>query len=110
MKPLYHPTVDQITLPGVFDALSDPIRLDIVLRLDAEGEARCSSLGEYGSKTNLSYHFARLREAGVTQTRIEGPSRIISIRRDDLEKKFPGLLDTVIASARPAKKKRGKAA
>lgn len=111
VRPLYHPTTEQITLPGVLDALSDPVRLDIVLRLDEEGEKHCSTLGEFGSKTNLSYHFARLREAGVTQTRIDGPFRIISLRRADLEAKFPGLLETVIASARPPKKKtRGKAA
>ncbi len=111
MKPLYHPTIEQISLPGVLDALSDPIRLEIVLRLDDTGEATCSAMGEYGSKTNLSYHFARLREAGVTQTRIEGSSRVIALRRKDLEAKFPGLLDTVIASARaPKRKARGKAA
>jgi DNA-binding transcriptional ArsR family regulator len=101
-KPLYHPTFEQIQLAGVLDALSDPVRLDIVLRLDAEGEAQCSALGDYGSKTNLSYHFARLREAGVTQTRAEGPFRIISIRRDDLEAKFPGLIDSILNSARGA--------
>jgi len=99
-KPLYHPTFEQIQLPGVLDALSDPMRLEIVMRLDAEGEKRCSALGEYGSKTNLSYHLARLREAGVTATRAEGAFRIISLRRKDLEAKFPGLLDTVLRSAR----------
>ena len=98
-KPLYHPTTEQIHLPGVLDALSDPVRLDIVLRLDTQGEAACSALGDYGSKTNISYHLARLREAGVTRTRAEGPFRLISLRRDDLEAKFPGLLDTILASA-----------
>ncbi|HEY1719626.1 MAG TPA: helix-turn-helix transcriptional regulator [Magnetospirillaceae bacterium] len=105
VKPLYQPNTDQITLPGVLDALSDPVRLDIVLQLDADGEARCSAMGEHGSKTNLSYHFARLREAGVTKTRIEGASRLIALRREDLEAKFPGLLDTVIANAKGAKSK-----
>lgn len=100
VKPLYHPTLEQIQLPGVLDALSDPIRLEIVLRLDAEGEAPCSALGDHGSKTNLSYHLARLREAGVTQTRAEGPFRFISLRRADLDARFPALLETVLNSAR----------
>lgn len=104
-KPIYHPTADQIQLSGVLDALSDPIRLEIVLRLDEVGEDRCSAFGDYGSKTNLSYHFARLREAGVTRTRVDGAQRLISVRRDDLDRRFPGLLDAVLASARPAKRK-----
>ncbi len=101
-KPLYHPTLEQISLPGVLDALSDPVRLDIVLKLDGGGEAACSALGDFGSKTNLSYHLARLREAGVTRTRAEGSFRIISVRRGDLDARFPGLLDTILASARSA--------
>lgn len=105
VKPIYHPTADQIQLPGILDALSDPIRLEIVLRLDEAGEDRCSAFGDYGSKTNLSYHLARLREAGVTRTRVDGAQRMISVRRDDLEARFPGLLDAILTSARPAKRK-----
>ena len=50
-------------------------------------------------KTNLSYHFARLREAGITRVRIDGPYRKISLRIEDLEARFPGLLETILAAA-----------
>jgi hypothetical protein len=41
-----------------------------------------------------------LREAGVTRTEISGTSRLISLRRDDLDQRFPGLLDSILASAK----------
>ncbi|QPC88366.1 helix-turn-helix domain-containing protein [Mesorhizobium sp. NBSH29] len=96
-----HPDLEEIDLPAVLAALSDPTRLSIVRHLseDGEAEAMCGTFGHYGSKSNLSYHFAKLREAGVTRTRIEGPARFISLRRDDLETRFPGLLGAVIKAA-----------
>ena len=97
---LYHPDRDQISLPAVLDALSDPTRLAIVLYLDTAGESVCRNLAPWASKTALSYHFARLREAGVTRARLEGTFRHTSLRRDDLEARFPGLLDKLIAAAR----------
>jgi DNA-binding transcriptional ArsR family regulator len=47
-----------------------------------------------------SYHLRLLREAGITRTRAEGTERHISLRRDDLDERFPGLLDAVIGSSR----------
>ena len=52
-----------------------------------------------GSKTNLSYHLAKLREAGITRTEVVGTSRLITLRRADLDSRFPGLLDSIIAGA-----------
>lgn len=98
-KELHHPDRDQIDLSAVLEALSEPIRRDIVLRLLTEGEAPCQIFDNYAPKTNLSYHFARLREAGVTKTRIAGPYRIISVRTEDLAARFPGLLEAVVAAA-----------
>ncbi|HEX9214590.1 MAG TPA: transcriptional regulator, partial [Bradyrhizobium sp.] len=46
-----------------------------------------------------AYHFAKLRECGLMQTRIVGTSRLMRLRREDLEARFPGLLDAVINSA-----------
>jgi DNA-binding transcriptional ArsR family regulator len=99
-KALHHPERDQIELASVLDALSDPIRLQVVKRLAAEGQCACSTFLDYGQKTNLTYHLARLREAGVTRARAEGAFRIISLRTDDLEARFPGLLTAILASVK----------
>jgi hypothetical protein len=40
-----------------------------------------------------------LREAGVTRTRPEGTLRFISLRREDLEQRFPGLIDVLTRRA-----------
>lgn len=98
---LPHPTADQITLPNVLAVLGDQTRLAIVAYLARhEGTPmNCGQFLDFGSKTNLSYHLAKLREAGVTQTEIVGTSRLITLRRVDLDRRFPGLLDSVIAGA-----------
>ncbi len=99
-RELHHPDRDQIDLSAVLEALSEPIRREIVLRLLEHGEAPCQVFDNYAPKTNLSYHYARLREAGVTRTRIAGPYRMISVRTEDLAARFPGLLEAVVAAAR----------
>lgn len=98
---LPHPTVEQIELANVLAVLGDRTRLAIVGYL-ARNEGvplNCSQFLDLGSKTSLSYHLAKLREAGVTRVRISGTSRLISLRRDDLDARFPGLLDSIVASA-----------
>ena len=108
MRYLPHPAREQIELAAVLEALSDPTRLGIVIDLavhKAEWEARCGEFGHLASKTNLTYHFAKLRAAGVTHARVEGTSRFISLRREDLDARFPGLLDTVINAARASREK-----
>jgi DNA-binding transcriptional ArsR family regulator len=98
-----HPTREQIELPMVLDCLSDPIRLAIVYQLARQergsSELRCGDFSGLGAKSNLAYHFAKLRECGVMQTRVVGTSRFMRLRRDDLDARFPGLLDAVISSA-----------
>lgn len=98
---LPHPAVDQIALPSVLAVLGDQTRLAIVAWLARhEGTPmNCGQFLDFGSKTNLSYHLAKLREAGVTRTEVVGTSRLITLRRDDLDRRFPGLLDSVIAAA-----------
>ncbi|HEY4373141.1 MAG TPA: helix-turn-helix domain-containing protein [Burkholderiales bacterium] len=102
-RDVFHPATGQISLPAVYNALSDPVRLQIVARLSELGELgelTCSAFLDYGSKTVISYHLARMREAGVTRTRIEGKQHYVSLRAGDLETRFPGLLPVVIASVR----------
>ena len=99
----FHPTRDQIELPMVLDCLGDPTRLAIVHHLakldQAATEMRCGDFIAFGGKSNLAYHFARLREAGLIQTRIAGTTRYIKLRRTDLDARFPGLIDAVIKAA-----------
>lgn len=99
---LPHPDIDQITLPNVLAALGDETRLAIIgclARCDGSRGMVCGQLGNLTSKTNLTYHVAKLREAGVVNVRPEGTKRRVTLRRDDLEQRFPGFLDSVIASA-----------
>jgi DNA-binding transcriptional ArsR family regulator len=98
-----HPTRDQIELPMVLDCLSDPTRLAIVYNLarhdQAATELRCGDFNAFSGKSNLAYHFAKLRESGLVETRIAGTTRYMKLRRRDLDARFPGLIDAVIKSA-----------
>ncbi|MFK0292848.1 ArsR/SmtB family transcription factor [Streptomyces sp. NPDC090442] len=94
------PRTDEITIVGVLQALADPQRLEIVLRIAAlEGE-NCTVIGDGLNlhKSTLSHHYRVLREAGVTQTWAQGRSRFTTLRRDDLDARFPGLLGSVLAA------------
>ena len=98
-----HPTCEQIELPLLLDCLSDPTRLAIVYNLakhdqDAT-ELRCGDFNAFSGKSNLAYHFAKLREAGLVQTRIVGTTRYMKLRRKDLDARFPGLIEAIIKSA-----------
>jgi DNA-binding transcriptional ArsR family regulator len=93
-----HPSADALDLATIMRTVGDPLRLDIV-RLLADGRPRvCTEiqheLGGLPASTG-SYHLRLLREAGVIRTRPEGTKRIISLRRDDLEARFPGLDDVL---------------
>jgi DNA-binding transcriptional ArsR family regulator len=99
------PRRNEIKLVDVLHALSDPVRLEIVKALDAERELSCSELSLRVSKSTASHHFRVLREAGVVQFREEGTRRYYHIRRDDLDARFPELLDTVLDAAKtPARR------
>jgi DNA-binding transcriptional ArsR family regulator len=99
MRPLYHPHYQDISLAGVLYALGDPVRLEIVKRLATEGELACGALNLPVAKSTLSHHFKLLRESGVLQCRKDGTQHLNSLRRGDLEQRFPGLLDAVLRVA-----------
>jgi DNA-binding transcriptional ArsR family regulator len=96
-----HPRLDEIELTAVMHALSDPVRLRIVAELAAEpdGERACGSFALPVTKSTCTHHFKVLREAGVIRTRVVGTTRLNSLRRDDLDARFPGLIDAVLRSA-----------
>ena len=98
-----HPAVSDLSLPRVLQALSDPIRLYMVGRLAAEGELTCGALGADRPKSSMSHHFRILRDAGVIRTRTEGTVHYNDLRIDDLNSRYPGLMNSVInaGSQRP---------
>lgn len=94
--PQLHPGV-----VGVLQALADPMRLEIVRRLASQHECPCGALGLPISKSTLSHHLHVLRSAGIVVQREEGTRRMTSLDREGLERRFPGLLDAVLASDPP---------
>jgi DNA-binding transcriptional ArsR family regulator len=93
---LLGPKRDEIELPAVLHALSDPVRLGIVMELRASGdERRCGSFDAPVTKSTLTHHFRVLREAGVICQRQDGTARLTKLRTDDLEARFPGLLAAI---------------
>ncbi|MCE6994590.1 metalloregulator ArsR/SmtB family transcription factor [Saccharothrix sp. S26] len=99
MPNLDEPERAAIELGAVLHALSDPTRLAVVRQIDADGERLCGALMVDVAKSTLSQHLRVLREAGITRTRARGNQRWVSLRRDDLDELFPGLLDVVLVAA-----------
>ncbi|MBD2099645.1 helix-turn-helix transcriptional regulator [Leptolyngbya sp. FACHB-261] len=102
MRLLFHPAREDISLAAVLYALSDPCRIKIVRALATGGEEQpCGSFGIPIAKSTLSHHFKVLREAGILHTRTEGREHLNSLRRQDLDARFPGLLDAVMQASEP---------
>jgi len=94
---IFHPLTSALDLATIMRTLGDPVRLEII-RLLADGRPRVC--GELSTALELppstsSYHLRLLREAGITRTRAEGTLRHISLRREDLDERFPGLVDVL---------------
>jgi DNA-binding transcriptional ArsR family regulator len=98
MREPHHPARRELELSAVLHALSDPARLEIVRRLAAGDEPPCGTFELGLSKATLSHHFRVLRESGVVRTRPEGRKRLLSLRSEDLEARFPGLLGAVLSA------------
>ncbi|WP_280384609.1 ArsR/SmtB family transcription factor [Nocardia wallacei] len=103
---LDEPAVGELRLETVMGALSDPLRMGIVRKLLLDAEAYDHPCGWFGiprPKSSLTHHFRALREAGVLRQRQYGLERRSQVRIDDLEERFPGLLDLVAAWTPPEK-------
>jgi DNA-binding transcriptional ArsR family regulator len=98
------PTRDEIQLESVLHALSDPQRLAIVRALAEDPTARpCGSFDLEVSKSTKTHHFRVLRESGLIAQEHQGNCRMTTLRRSDIDARFPGLLDAVLtADAVPA--------
>jgi len=102
-------------LPRVLAALADRHRLATVRFVACHGESWCSRVmqdaGLELSKSTFSHHLRILREAGVVSRRTEGTKSYISVRKADLDARFPGLLDSILgAYAEPVSRARQPAA
>ncbi|MEU3571552.1 helix-turn-helix domain-containing protein [Kitasatospora sp. NPDC036755] len=97
-----HPSVGEMDLRTVLGALADPLRFGVVAALlrEGEGAARtCASFNLPVSKSTLTHHFRVLRESGLIRQVDRGNSRAATLRREDLDRRFPGLLDLVRADS-----------
>jgi DNA-binding transcriptional ArsR family regulator len=92
-----HPETEEISLARVLFALSEPLRLEMVRTLAREGEVDSIDLGPDLPRSTLTHHTGLLRESGVAFVRAEGRKCMISLRVEDLDARFPGLVGTVLA-------------
>jgi len=92
-----HPEPEQIQLEKVLFALGNPLRLTI-LRLIADGsELSCNALRpQEVAKSTMTHHWRVLRDSGVIWQRPQGRENMISLRKEDLDARFPGLLNTLL--------------
>lgn len=97
MRQMKHPDMAQVELIDIMYALSDPTRLEIVTRLANEKHAMtCGQLDLDRPKSSMSHHFKILRAAGLVRTIIEGTEHMNSLRMAEIEKKFPGVLKSIL--------------
>jgi DNA-binding transcriptional ArsR family regulator len=121
MRPLFHPSIEDITVEGILHALSDPMRVAIFADIAGSNCAQnCSNYLRVSEKdipkSTLSQHFKALREAGLIRGERRGVEMHNTTRCQEIEGRFPGLISSIInahkvqSADRSAKKKRRTAA
>jgi len=98
------PDLGAVDVVTVLQALADPVRLEIVRQLAGceragPGELSCGQIEIPVGKSTASHHLKTLSAAGVTSEREEGTRKYIRLRRDELDRRFPGLVDSVLRVA-----------
>lgn len=104
-RPFLHPPAEAIRLESVLYALADPVRLEIVRRLvTGDCPLNCSTAAPaHLPKSTQSHHFQILREAGLIQSERRGTEVVNSLRLDEIETKFPGVVAAILKAAKPLK-------
>jgi DNA-binding transcriptional ArsR family regulator len=96
------PAVADMQLPRVLAALADPHRLAAVRFVARHGESWCAQVIEEAglpmTKPTFSHHLRILREAGIVTKRIQGARGYMSLRKNDLDQRFPGLIDSILTA------------
>jgi DNA-binding transcriptional ArsR family regulator len=101
MRPLFHPAIEDVTVEAILHALSDPVRVAILLALaGSECSRACSDFLKVREKdipkSTLSYHFKVLREAGLIHSERCGVEMHNTSRCFDIDKRFPGLIPGIV--------------
>ncbi|HXC09822.1 MAG TPA: helix-turn-helix domain-containing protein [Steroidobacteraceae bacterium] len=101
MRPLVHPSIDDVTVEGILHALSDPVRVAIYAKLAASaGAPTCSNFLQISDrsipKSTLSQHFRALREAGLVRSERHGVEMRNISRCKEIERRFPGLIAAIL--------------
>jgi DNA-binding transcriptional ArsR family regulator len=102
-RTLPEPSIDSFDLTVILSALADPARRALMAAMYGNGEPiNCSAVAESTdldlSTATISHHYRVLREAGLTRTVTQGRTRVVTVRRDDVESRFPGLLDAILTT------------
>ncbi len=97
MENIPHPDISKITLAQVLSALGDPTRLKII-RMAAKAPQPCHAFQGKLSKSTLSHHMKVLRDAGIITQCEQGTQHLTSLRRKELDARFPGILNAVLKS------------
>jgi DNA-binding transcriptional ArsR family regulator len=103
MRPLYHPSVENLTVESILHALSDPVRVAIFMEIvDSECSRTCTQFLRIFEKdipkSTLSQHFKVLREAGLIRSERSGVEMQNVCRCAEIEKRFPGLVGSILKS------------
>jgi DNA-binding transcriptional ArsR family regulator len=112
MRPLLHPSVEDITVEGILHALSDPVRADLFARIAAAACAQtCTSVVEGSThqvpKSTLSQHFKALRDAGLIRSERKGVEMHNTARCDEVNRRFPGLLPAIMEARKSQLRRAG---
>ena len=99
VKNYIHPDLEDVPLTAALQALGDPCRVAIVRMMLNRGdeEIACNEVPVELSKATISHHFETLRDAGIIFTRVEGRKCLSTVRREEFDQRFPGLLNLVLS-------------
>jgi DNA-binding transcriptional ArsR family regulator len=100
VRPLQHPSADEISLDGILHALADPVRRSIIAKLIQEGEKNCAETCGVMAPSTISHHHRILRESGLIRSKKRGVAVLNSVRLAELEARFPGLLAAILQQHR----------
>ncbi|PZQ48649.1 MAG: transcriptional regulator [Micavibrio aeruginosavorus] len=97
-----HPRIEDITLNEILHALADPVRRNVVQKLMSGEVLNCSNTCSKLSPSTVSFHYKILREAGLVYSEKKGVEVLNTLRSNDVNARFPGLLDAILNCSKNA--------